>query len=137
MSLLCDYSDSSASEDEEEQTTPQTETTSSELPSVDDLFSGNAPLTASRYPPKPAMAMADATKRRASDGANESDAKRARTEKNPVEKPIQSAKAKPALPFAPPQLKRPNVSTEDVGAWNTQRTIQHQEQRKQKTPSDS
>uniref|UniRef100_K3WD94 Uncharacterized protein n=1 Tax=Globisporangium ultimum (strain ATCC 200006 / CBS 805.95 / DAOM BR144) TaxID=431595 RepID=K3WD94_GLOUD len=154
MSLLCDYSDSSAassSDDEEEQVqAPQQQNV--RLPSAEELFATDTSLSLS------SSNSAFSTTQRASNASatNMSDvsAKRTREQQHDAKEAAKRPKTDSLLPtgelrqtpvqkksavtthFAPPQLKRPNVSTEDLGAWNTQKTLAMQRKAKSQPASE-
>ncbi|GLD92181.1 hypothetical protein PINS_up000714 [Pythium insidiosum] len=128
MSLLCDYSDSSEDEAPPAPAVRQTNH-QEELPSLDDLFGGATAQSSLRTSKR--VLDVPSGKRVAPDALPVSgDAKRPRREETAKPPSAPEPPKKPTtLRFAPPQLKRPNVSTEDLGAWNTQTTMQHHERR--------
>ncbi|KDO24371.1 hypothetical protein SPRG_10449 [Saprolegnia parasitica CBS 223.65] len=123
MSLVADYSDSSDSDAETPVVVAPAAVVAAPcaakpiaLPSADDLFAGTVkPSSVSAGPsflvqrptPKPPT-------------------KRALDEPT-VTTPTKNAKVK-TRSLLPPQLRnrRPNVSTEDLSAWNTRQTMNHQ-----------
>ncbi|KAJ0397014.1 hypothetical protein P43SY_003958 [Pythium insidiosum] len=122
MSLLCDYSDSSssASEDEAPAVLQPAQDAAEDLPTVDDLFGGaTAPqssVRSSRAGLEPSIGKRAAPVNMPTSG----DSKRPRRDETlqrrvPPEPLEPSSTRSTTLRFAPPQLKRPNVSTEDLG----------------------
>ncbi|EEY56790.1 uncharacterized protein PITG_10299 [Phytophthora infestans T30-4] len=76
------------------------------LPSADELFASNTSGRKNEQVPRPAT--------------------------KAVKKETGEAARKPAIaPFAPPQLRRPNISTEDRSSWNTDKTIAYQRKAKE------
>ncbi|KAG7397595.1 hypothetical protein PHYBOEH_000471 [Phytophthora boehmeriae] len=135
--LLGDEYASSSSSDEESSPvkTPNSKpvapvsTTShaQKLPSADELFASDTSgvLTASH---STATAVTTIGKRKSEQVSR------------PATKAVKSADGdtvrKPKIaPFAPPQLRRPNISTEDRSSWNTDRTMALQRKAQAETTS--
>ncbi|KAK1944216.1 hypothetical protein P3T76_004128 [Phytophthora citrophthora] len=126
-----EYASSSSSEDEETTPTVKTATkgplptvaTSNTpiLPSADELFASD---TSSVLSTSVSSTSAPSHKRK-----NEQ-VQRAATKAVKTETGEASRKLKIA-PFAPPQLRRPNVSTEDRSSWNTNKTMTLQRRAKE------
>ncbi|KAF0689863.1 Aste57867_18708 [Aphanomyces stellatus] len=133
MSLVANYSDSDSSSDEESndvQVTGAFQPCAKApvvLPSADDLFADIGPkkmasfaaFSASSAPPRASSvhhttqsSVASSVPKRALECSDSIDPKHARRK-------VRS--------LAPPQLRRPNVSTEDLSAWNTKKTMRKQE----------
>eukprot|EP00644_Phytophthora_capsici_P003355 jgi/Phyca11/130949/e_gw1.99.64.1 len=111
-----EYASSSSSEDDEtsltvktsNQVPPPIAATSKAplLPSADELFSSDTSGRKNEQVQRPAT-------------------KAVKTETGGASRKLQVA------PFAPPQLRRPNVSTEDRGSWNTNKTMTLQRKAKE------
>uniref|UniRef100_A0AAV1U9Z9 Uncharacterized protein n=1 Tax=Peronospora matthiolae TaxID=2874970 RepID=A0AAV1U9Z9_9STRA len=135
-----EYASSSSSSDEEvsrdippkaKASLPATATADIHLlPSVDELFFGNP------------SSVLTATPLRSSAAPKALSIKRKNEQMHP---PAKKAVKKTALgnafyksqiaPFTPPQLRRPNISTEDRSSWNTLRTLAWQKKAKDARPS--
>ncbi|KAH7463972.1 hypothetical protein PRIC1_006330 [Phytophthora ramorum] len=91
------------------------------LPSADELFSSDTSsvLTTNRSTPVPTS-----TKRK-SELPSRPAIKYVKTETG------KAARRSKLAPFAPPQLRRPNVSTEDRSSWNTDKTLALQKKAKE------
>ncbi|KAG9406678.1 hypothetical protein AC1031_002998 [Aphanomyces cochlioides] len=124
MSLVANYSDSDSSEDEKEVKTVEKPCAKAPvaLPSADDLFADNFKKPASvgaftsntaRQPAATPMLPTQPVPKRSIDDAEL---------KNDVRKPVR----RKVRSLVPPQLRRPNVSTEDLSAWNSQKTMKQQ-----------
>ncbi|POM68889.1 hypothetical protein PHPALM_14893 [Phytophthora palmivora] len=126
-----EYASSSSSSDEEtcSRASPDTkapcpnETTSKTLllPSADELFAHNTSnaLTSS------VSSTRVATQKRKNEHVARPATKAAKTETGKTIHKPQIA------PFAPPQLRRPNISTEDRSSWNTDKTLALQRKAKE------
>ncbi|CAK4069980.1 unnamed protein product [Aphanomyces euteiches] len=121
MSLVANYSDSDSSEDEKEVKTVEKPCAKAPvaLPSADDLFADNfkkpasvGAFTARQPAATPALPTQPVPKRSIDDAEIKNDVRK------PVRRKVRS--------LVPPQLRRPNVSTEDLSAWNTQKTMKQQ-----------
>ncbi|EQC40181.1 hypothetical protein SDRG_02829 [Saprolegnia diclina VS20] len=122
MSLVADYSDSSDSDVETPVVVAPAAAVAAPctakpiaLPSADDLFAGTVkPSSVSAGPSFLAQRQTPKPTKRALDEPT-------------VAAPTKNAKVK-TRSLLPPQLRnqRPNVSTEDLSAWNTRQTMSHQ-----------
>ncbi|KAL3665598.1 hypothetical protein V7S43_009632 [Phytophthora oleae] len=132
-----EYASSSSSEDEETspavnaatKVPPSSAATSNMqlLPSADELFGSD---TSGVLSTSVSSTSAPSHKRK-----NEQ-VQRAATKAVKMETGEASCKLKIA-PFAPPQLRRPNVSTEDRGSWNTNKTMALQRRAKEAEARDN
>ncbi|KAF4046346.1 hypothetical protein GN244_ATG01181 [Phytophthora infestans] len=92
------------------------------LPSADELFASN---TSGVLTTTSASSMSATTHKRKNEQVP-------RPATKAVKKETGEAARKPAIaPFAPPQLRRPNISTEDRSSWNTDKTIAYQRKAKE------
>ncbi|TDH71344.1 hypothetical protein CCR75_002684 [Bremia lactucae] len=92
-------------------------TTKQLLPSAEELFaSETSSLLTSHVVP---------TSKRKYDHISRPATKIARTESGKVARTLQTA------PFAPPQLRRPNISTEDRSSWTSDTTLKLQKKAQQ------
>ncbi|KAF1332714.1 hypothetical protein FI667_g3233, partial [Globisporangium splendens] len=86
--------------------------------------------------------MSDVSSKRALEQQHDTAAKRTKTDRDSSatgglrQANKEQKKSAVAAHFAPPQLKRPNVSTEDLGAWNTQKTLAMQRKAKSQPASE-
>ncbi|CAI5734971.1 unnamed protein product [Peronospora destructor] len=91
------------------------------LPSADELFSSDTSNVLSTG----ISSVLASTNKRKNDQTSRPATKAVKTETG-------KAVHKPKIaPFAPPQLRRPNISTEDSSSWNTNKTLQLQRKAKE------
>ncbi|KAG1691602.1 hypothetical protein DVH05_026765 [Phytophthora capsici] len=126
-----EYASSSSSEDDEtsltvktsNQVPPPIAATSKAplLPSADELFSSDTSgvLTSG------VSSTSVPSHKRKNEQVQRPATKAVKTETGGASRKLQVA------PFAPPQLRRPNVSTEDRGSWNTNKTMTLQRKAKE------
>ncbi|RQM18488.1 hypothetical protein DD237_001789 [Peronospora effusa] len=92
------------------------------LPSADELFSTNN--TSSVLTTRISSALASTNKRK--------NDQMSRPATKAVKLKTGKAVSKPKIaPFAPPQLRRPNISTEDSSSWTTNKTLMLQKKAKE------
>ncbi|RAW28249.1 hypothetical protein PC110_g15362 [Phytophthora cactorum] len=84
------------------------------LPSADELFASD---TSGALTTSSVSSASAATHKRKNEQASRPATKAVKTETG------EAARKPKIAPFAPPQLRRPNISTEDRSSWNTDKTI--------------
>ncbi|KAE9035393.1 hypothetical protein PR003_g7862 [Phytophthora rubi] len=131
-----EYASSSSSSEEEtsprahpdtKELAPVAAATSTQLlPSADELFASDTSsvLTTNR------STISGPSHKRKSEQTSRPATKAVKTESG------EAARKPKIAPFAPPQLRRPNISTEDRSSWNTDKTLALQRKAKEADAHD-